>query len=50
MDALSIICHKDMSYQHGKTLVTKMRGLIPRQMFDVVARPPSAHAHHRARV
>ena len=35
VDALSIICHKDMSYQRGKTLVTKMRGLIPRQMFDV---------------
>jgi GTP-binding protein LepA len=35
VDALSIICHKEMSYQRGKTLVTKMRGLIPRQMFDV---------------
>ncbi len=35
VDALSIICHKDMSYQRGKTLVSKMRGLIPRQMFDV---------------
>ncbi len=35
VDALSIICHKDMSYQRGKTLVSKMRTLIPRQMFDV---------------
>ena len=35
VDALSIICHKDSSYQRGKTLVTKMRSLIPRQMFDV---------------
>ena len=35
VDALSIICHKDSAYQRGKTLVTKMRGLIPRQMFDV---------------
>ncbi len=35
VDALSIICHKDTAYQRGKTLVTKMRSLIPRQMFDV---------------
>ena len=35
VDALSIICHKDSAYQRGKTLVTKMRALIPRQMFDV---------------
>ena len=35
VDALSIICHKDTAYQRGKTLVSKMRGLIPRQMFDV---------------
>ena len=35
VDALSIICHKDSAYQRGKTLVSKMRGLIPRQMFDV---------------
>jgi GTP-binding protein LepA len=35
VDALSIICHKEFAYPRGKTLVTKMRGLIPRQMFDV---------------
>ncbi len=35
VDALSIICHKDSAYQRGKTLVSKMRTLIPRQMFDV---------------
>ena len=35
VDALSIICHKDSAYQRGKTLVSKMRSLIPRQMFDV---------------
>jgi GTP-binding protein LepA len=35
VDALSIICHKDSAYPRGKTLVTKMRSLIPRQMFDV---------------
>ena len=35
VDALSIICHKDSAYQRGKTLVSKMRSLIPRQMFEI---------------
>jgi GTP-binding protein LepA len=35
VDALSIIVHKESSYQRGRELVDKMQELIPRQMFEV---------------
>jgi GTP-binding protein LepA len=35
VDALSLIVHKDMAYARGKSLVEKMRAMIPRQMFEV---------------
>ena len=35
VDAFSSIIHRDKAYDHGKKMVSKLRELIPRQMFDV---------------
>jgi GTP-binding protein LepA len=35
VDALSTIVHKEMAYTRGRALASKMRELIPRQMFEV---------------
>jgi len=36
VDALSIITHREKSYERGKALIERLRSLIPRQLYDVV--------------
>ncbi len=36
VDALSIISHKDKAYERGRELISKLRSLIPRQLYEVV--------------
>ncbi len=35
VDALSLITHQDKAYSQGRQLVDKLRGIIPRQLFEV---------------
>src|SRR6201992_3100783 len=34
-DAHSMICHREQAYERGRELVSRLRKLIPRQMFEV---------------
>jgi len=35
VDALSVIVHRDRAYERGRAICDKMRGLIPRQQFEI---------------
>jgi GTP-binding protein LepA len=35
VDALSMIIHRDFAFERGKSLIERMRKLIPRQMFEI---------------
>jgi len=35
VDPLTMICHREQAYERGRDLVTRLRKLIPRQMFEV---------------
>jgi len=35
VDALSVIVHRDQAHERGKSLISRMRKLIPRQQFEV---------------
>jgi GTP-binding protein LepA len=35
VDALSVIVHRDKAYERGKVLTEKLRGVIPRQLYEV---------------
>ena len=35
VDALTLVCHRELSYERGRELVSRLRKLIPRQMFEV---------------
>ena len=35
VDAMSMICHRERSYERGKALVAKIKEHVPRQQFDV---------------
>jgi len=35
VDALTMVCHREQAYDRGRDLVTRLRKLIPRQLFEV---------------
>ena len=42
VDALAAIVHKEEAYHKGQALVTKLKELIPRQLFDVAIQASAA--------
>ena len=45
VDALSMIVHKDFAYNVGRSMVNKLREIIPRQLFEV---PVQAYVNNKA--
>ena len=35
VDALAFMCHKDSAYYQGKSIIERLRKIIPRQMFEI---------------
>jgi GTP-binding protein LepA len=36
IDAFSVIIHRDKAYEYGRAMATKLKELIPRQLFEVI--------------
>ena len=50
VDALAAIVHREDAYHKGQALVTKLKEIIPRQMFDVPIQASAAGGSFRARI